>query len=90
VCVQADLSRYLTCWVLWAVERSFISYKDLLPTLKHHYLGSAEESGTLINLCQECVEAQRGPKHLSVALSGPVTASPLTAYVDQASSLPMA
>jgi hypothetical protein len=28
---------------LWAVECSFISYKDLLPTLKHRYLGSAEK-----------------------------------------------
>jgi hypothetical protein len=37
VCVQADLSRCLTCWVLWAVECSFISYKDLLPTLNHRY-----------------------------------------------------
>jgi len=26
VCVQADLRRCLTCWVLWAVECSFISY----------------------------------------------------------------
>ncbi len=30
MCVQADLSRCLTCWVLWVVEDPLLSYEDVL------------------------------------------------------------
>jgi hypothetical protein len=29
VCVQADLSRCLTCWVLWAVECPHFGYNKV-------------------------------------------------------------
>jgi hypothetical protein len=74
VCVQADLRRCLTCWVLWAVECSFISYKNLLPTLKHRYLGSAEESGLLAWYWQRCVETLRGSIDRCLPLSNPMFA----------------
>jgi hypothetical protein len=46
--------------------------------------------GGLLREGQGCIEAPRGPKDLSVALSTPMTASPLAAYVGEASSLPRA
>jgi hypothetical protein len=41
--------------------------------------------GILQRHSQGCVEAPRGPKDLSVALSDPMTASRLAAYSDEAS-----
>src|SRR3712207_3752599 len=49
VCVQADLSRCPMCKVLWAVDGSFLSYKDIqggFEELRKSGAGSAEELGT--------------------------------------------
>ena len=37
--VQADLSRCLASQVLWAVEKLFVSYKDLLAQFEAPLLG---------------------------------------------------
>jgi hypothetical protein len=62
------------CKVLWAVECSFISYKDLVPTLKHPYLESAEELGLLAWYWQWCVETLRGSIDRCLPLSNSMPA----------------
>jgi hypothetical protein len=54
VCIQADLSHCLTCWVLWAVETPFLGYTDTyggLGTYPTSEVGAGRESGDLRWCC---------------------------------------
>ena len=71
---RSDLSCCLTCYVLWAVDGSFVSYKGIQGGFEELWIsgaGSAEEPGIVQRHGQGCVEPSRGLEDPNLPLSAP-------------------